>query len=179
MPDEPTQLMYREVQRAWRNGFLRAIMIFESITLTAILGAFAIKSSGTDRVALIIAWVVCVILMPALILGITLVTRIHGDRLRVKLPLFPGWNIPIDQIRSAEHRVLDPMRDLGGWGLKVTRKHGLVMNLHGNDFVTITLDNGKVRTIGTQRPQELLTAIRVLAELPPDESELELIETEA
>ena len=68
------------------------------------------------------------------------------------------------------------MGDLGGWGYKITRKHGHAMNTHGDQFVIITLDNDKKRTIGTQRPEELLAAIRVLAELPPDESELESIE---
>ena len=43
--------------------------------------------------------------------------------------------------------------------------------------MTITLHNGKKRTIGTQRPDELLSAMRVLAELPPDESEIEKVES--
>lgn len=70
-----------------------------------------------------------------------------------------------------------PSGRLGGWGYKITRKHGHAQNIHGEQFVTITLHNGKKRTIGTQRPDELLSAIRVLAQLPPDESEIEKVES--
>ncbi|CAN0573952.1 unnamed protein product, partial [Laminaria digitata] len=87
-------------------------------------------------------------------------------------PPFPAWRIDRSSIHHAEHRKLNPMGDLGGWGYKWTRKHGHAMNIHGEQFIVLTLDNDKKRTIGTQRPEELLTAIRVLAQLPPDESEL-------
>lgn len=167
------QVQYNETQHAWRNRFILTIMACESITLTAILSAFAAKSTGQDRTALMIAWVVCVIVVPGLILSFRLRTRIADGTLRVWFPPFPAWRIDPSSIRHAEHRQLNPMGDLGGWGYKWTRKHGHAMNVHGEQFIILTLDNDKKRTIGTQRPEELLTAIRVLAELPPDESEFE------
>ena len=167
------QVQYNETQHAWRNRFILTIMACESITLTAILSAFAAKSTGQDRTALLIAWAVCVIVVPGLILSFRLRTRIADGTLRVWFPPFPAWRIDPSSIRHAEHRKLNPMGDLGGWGYKWTRKHGHAMNVHGEQFIILTLDSDKKRTIGTQRPEELLTAIRVLAELPPDESEFE------
>lgn len=170
---DPRDITYDETQHAWRNRFLLTIIACESMILTMILGAFAAKATGQQRTEVLIAWFVCVIVVPALILSFRLRIRIVGHTLRVWFPPFPGWKIDMRTIRHAEHKKLSPMGDLGGWGYKWTRKHGHAMNIHGEQFVIITLDNDKKRTIGTQRPEELLTAIRVLAELPPDEDELD------
>ena len=170
---DPNDIAYNETQHAWRNRFLLTIIACESMILTMILGAFAAKASGQGRTEIVIAWVVCVIALPALILSLRLRTRIRGGTLRVWFPPFPGWKIDPSSIRHAKHQKLSPMGDLGGWGYKWTRKHGHAMNIYGEQFITLALDNGKQRTIGTQRPEELLTAIRVLAELPADEDELD------
>lgn len=167
------EIAYQETQHARSNRFLTAIMLCESGILTIILAAFALKATGPDRVAILIAWVVCVGIMPTLILSIRLRIRVSGQQLRVWFPPFPGWRIDLDRVISAQHQKLSPMGDLGGWGYKITRKHGHVQNLYGERFVTIVTEDNKKRTIGTQRPDELLMAIRVLAELPPDESELQ------
>lgn len=171
-----SDIAFNETQTFARNRFLLTIILCESVILSAILGAFALKYTGQQQHQLIIAWVVCVIVMPATILSIRQRTQIAGRTLRVWFPPFPKWKIDLTTIKHAEQRKLSPMGDLGGWGYKITRKHGHVMNTHGDQFIVVTLANGNKRTIGTQRPEELLTAIRVLAELPPDESELESIE---
>ena len=171
--NDPRDITYSETQHFWRNRFLLTIILCESVILTAILGAFALQHTGQSRTELIIAWVICVIVVPALILGIRQRTRIVAHTLNVWFPPFPKWKIDLTTIKHAEQRKLSPMGDLGGWGYKITRKHGHVMNTHGEQFIVVTLANDKKRTIGTQRPEELLTAIRVLAELPPDESEMD------
>ncbi|MBO6740047.1 MAG: hypothetical protein JJ916_09325 [Phycisphaerales bacterium] len=173
---DPRDIAFNETQHAWRNRFIVTIIACETLILSMILGGFALKYTGQQRTEIIIAWVVCVIIMPGLILSFRQRTKVVGTTLRVWFPPFPGWKIDMSRIRCAEQRKLSPMGDLGGWGYKITRKHGHAMNTHGDQFVIITLDNDKKRTIGTQRPEELLAAIRVLAELPPDESELESIE---
>lgn len=171
MPQPPTEPVFRETQPSYRNAFILSIIICESMILTAILGAFAAKASGAQQMQMLYAWIGCVVVMPGVILSIRLRTRLDAGRLRVWFPPFPGWKIDLGRITDAWQRTLSPMGDLGGWGYKITRKHGHVMNMFGEQFITLTLDNGKKRTIGTQRPEELLTAIRVLAQLPPDESE--------
>lgn len=176
MEDDNQTIVYDETQNAWRNRFVATIMICESIILTAILGSFAISSTGHGRIVLISVWFVCVVLVPALILCLRLRIRIVGRTLRVWFALLPGWRIDLSTVTHAVHMRLSPLGDLGGWGYKWTRKHGHAMNIHGEQFVIITLDNGKRRTIGTQRPEELLTAIRVVAQLPADESEIDLVE---
>ena len=173
MSDRTRDISYDETQHAWRNRFLLTIIVCESMILTAILGGFAAAYSGRARIEILIAWVVCVIVMPTLILSFRQRITIVGNTLRVWFPPFPGWKIDLGTIKDAEQRKLSPMGDLGGWGYKITRKHGHAMNIYGEQFVIVTLDNMKKRTIGTQRPEELLTTIRVLAELPPDESELQ------
>jgi len=169
-------ISFSETQHFWRNRFLQTIILLESVILTLILGAFAFKYSGQQQTHLLTAWVLCVIVMPTLILSIHQRTQIVGHTLRVWFPPFPKWKIDLTTIKHAEHRKLSPIGDLGGWGYKITKKHGHAMNTHGDHFIVVTLANGKKRTIGTQRPEELLTAIRVLAELPPDESEMSTLQ---
>ena len=171
--DPSDNIEYNETQHAWRNRFLLTIIACESMILTMILGAFAAKATGPGRTDILIAWVICVIVMPTLILSIRLRIKIIGRTLRVWFPPFPGWKIDLSTIKHAEHKKLSPMGELGGWGYKITKKHGHAQNIYGEQFVTITLSNDKNRTIGTQRPEELLTAIRVLAQLPADADELE------
>ncbi|MFG0315180.1 MAG: hypothetical protein ACF8LL_13475 [Phycisphaerales bacterium] len=175
MPDR-SDIVFNETQTFARNRFLLTIILCESVILSAILGAFALKYTGQQQHQLVIAWVVCVILMPALILNIRQRTHIAGHTLRVWFPPFPKWKIDLTTIKHAEQRKLSPIGDLGGWGYKITKKHGHVMNTHGEQFIIVTLANDKKRTIGTQRPEELLTAIRVLAQLPPDESEVDALQ---
>jgi len=167
---------FNETQTFARNRFVLAIILCESMILTAILGAFALKSTGSHQQQLVLVWVFCVLVMPAIILNIRQRTQIIGHTLRVWFPPFPKWKIDLTTIQHAEHRKLSPIGDLGGWGYKITKKYGQVMNTHGDHFIVVTLANGKKRTIGTQRPEELLTAIRVLAELPPDESEMSTLQ---
>ena len=172
MPDR-SDIAFSETQCFAKNRFILTIILCESFILTTILGAFAIKHTGQQQHQLIIAWVVCVLMMPTLILSIRQRTQIAGHTLRVWFPPFPKWKIDLTTIKHAEQRKLSPMGDLGGWGYKITKKHGHVMNTHGEQFIVVTLANYKKRTIGTQRPEELLTAIRVLAQLPPGESEVD------
>ena len=42
----------------------------------------------------------------------------------------------------------------------------MVHNIWGSEHIVVTLENGKVRTIGTQRPDELLGAIIEVCGLP-------------
>ena len=176
MPAPDSDITFNETQYFAQNRFILSIILCESVILTMILGAFAIKYTGQQQHQLLIAWVICVLVMPTLILSIRQRTRIVGHTLRVWFPPFPKWKIDLTTIKHAEQRKLSPMGDLGGWGYKITKKHGQAMNTHGDHFVVITLANDKKRTIGTQRPEELLTAIRVLAQLPPDESEATALE---
>ena len=44
---------------------------------------------------------------------------------------------------------------IGGWGVRFTRKYGIVYNTKGKMGLFIVLENGKKRMIGTQKPQEL------------------------
>ncbi len=169
-------ISFSETQHFWRNRFLQTIILLESVILTLILGAFAFKHSGQQQTHLLIAWVLCVIVMPAMIFSIHQRTQIAGHTLRVWFPPFPKWKIDLTTIKHAEHRKLSPIGDLGGWGYRISRKYGHAMNTHGDQFIVVTLANDKKRTIGTQHPEELLTAIRVLAQLPADESEVDALQ---
>ncbi|MFG0246890.1 MAG: hypothetical protein ACF8MF_12655 [Phycisphaerales bacterium JB052] len=173
MSQAEPEILYDETQPFGRNRFLRIIIVLETVILTLILGSLALKHTGQQQTHLILAWFICVIVMPAIILSIRQRTQIVGTTLSVWFTPFPKWTIDLMTIKHAEQRKLSPIGDLGGWGYRISKKHGHAMNTYGEQFVVVTLADDKKRTIGTQRPEELLTAIRVLAELPPGESEVD------
>jgi hypothetical protein len=51
-----------------------------------------------------------------------------------------------------------------GWGIRLT-PHGWLFNVAGLDAVQIKMENGRQYRIGTDRPEELLAAIRQVAPL--------------
>jgi len=54
-----------------------------------------------------------------------------------------------------------PIREYGGWGIKGTRQNR-AYNVYGDRGVRITLVNGDTVLIGSQRPEELYTAITAM-----------------
>lgn len=48
---------------------------------------------------------------------------------------------------------------VGGWGIRLTSKYGLVYNTSGNWGLLLELSNGKKICVGTQRPEEVAALI--------------------
>ena len=67
--------------------------------------------------------------------------------------------IGFDEIESAEATEYRPLRDYGGWGLRISGK-GKAYNMRGDRGVQLVLKNGGRVLIGSQRDQELEAAIR-------------------
>jgi hypothetical protein len=58
------------------------------------------------------------------------------------------------EIESCEVVKYDPMRDYGGWGIRVGKK-GKAYNISGDKGLQLTLKNGKHFLLGTQKEQTL------------------------
>lgn len=57
-------------------------------------------------------------------------------------------------------RKYSPIREYGGWGLRISSKHGMAYNIKGNQGIQIALKTGKKLLIGTQRPVEAQDVIQ-------------------
>ena len=84
-------------------------------------------------------------------------TEINEDSIRIKFFPFTNKNIKWDEIKSAE---IVNYGFIGGWGVRIGTKYGIVYNIRGNKGLAIELKNGKKLCIGTQKENELKAMIR-------------------
>lgn len=104
-------------------------------------------------------WLGLCVVFPAVFLVWGLVTAVTPTTIRVRFMGLPGWRIPLERVASAEVIRVSPLGDFGGYGWRGSRTHGRVLNVWGDHAVRITLTDGKIRTVGTQRPEELAEAV--------------------
>lgn len=97
--------------------------------------------------------------MPAFGASVRLITEVTPDALWVKLAPFRGRLIPLDTIATAFAREYSPMREYGGWGIR-TSSEGRAYNASGNKGVQLVLKDHSRVLIGSQKPEELVAALR-------------------
>ena len=153
--------LFLESQPMWRNTIVRLLVPFEVLISSAVLLLIA-SQVPQSRVTLLIVWALACVALPAMVFFSRLRTDLTRDTLRVSLFPLVYWRIPTRRIVRAERINVDPMKAFGGWGLKFTKRYGAVLNIKGRDHVTVELNNGKKRTIGTQDPEALLFAINAV-----------------
>ena len=109
--------------------------------------------------ASLIGWTIFLWLVYLRLITVKLVTDVRPGELSVGMRGF--WRarrIPLDQIKSASVVTYDPVRDYGGYGIRTTSK-GKAYIAGGNRGVHLELTNGGPFLIGSQRPDELRSAI--------------------
>jgi hypothetical protein len=89
-----------------------------------------------------------------------LVVEVRQETVHVKFRPFVDRIIELDTISGFEAVTYHPIRDYGGWGIRfsLTGK-GRAYNVSGNRGVLLTLSNGKRLMLGSQRAEELASAI--------------------
>lgn len=108
----------------------------------------------------------------AVVLGIGLPYLLYVARLRVEVrrdllflgfvtPLFPLLRVPIalEKIVSAEAVTYRPLRDYGGWGIRVGSK-GLAYTVSGNRGVLLKMREGRDVLIGSNEPERFALALQ-------------------
>lgn len=89
-----------------------------------------------------------------------LTTEVRPDGIHFRFtPFHRKFNpIRIEEIQKYEAKTYRPIRDYGGWGIKVGRK-GRAYNVKGNRGVYFELKNGRRVLIGSQKPEVFVDAI--------------------
>lgn len=100
------------------------------------------------------------ILLPVAILVFFYVASLKTDvdSTGIRIRYFPMWktHIPCEQIESAE--II--RYGFVGYGIRFSIRHGTVYNAKGNRGLQIAKKNGSKILLGTQRPEELLAAVK-------------------
>lgn len=161
-----------EEHRSLRQPWVWIVVAAASLTMIGVLGYGPYqqlhlgKPFGTNPVSdngLILLSVICFaisVALPLLVLKMRLHVRVSRNELCVRYAPFVNRRIPLKTITCCEAVDYRPLRDYGGWGIRFTLTgKDRAYNVHGNRGVQLELSNGKRVLIGSQRPEELASAI--------------------
>ena len=163
---ENAELMFREEQKfpTWLCW-----LIYLSMGLAALLNIYALKKvlseQGSQEILgilmLIIVGIGVPIAIAALFLLLKLETEVRSDGLYIRFFPFHIHFIKFspDDLSEFYTRQYKPIREYGGWGIRCSFGKGKAYNVSGNKGVQLVLQNGKKLLIGSQKAQELETAI--------------------
>jgi len=152
-------VLYREVQGFWRNQLVLVLLPMESVITGGILLAVGYGLPPKDQIILLSLWVCFGLVLPLLLLTWRLKIEVTPTHLRAGFAGLRKWRIPLDEVELAESVRVEPIRDLGGWGIRFNRRFGKILNVAGDRAVVVTLVDGEKRTLGTQQPEELVGAV--------------------
>ena len=119
---------------------------------------------GTNPVSdavLVGIWLVAGVGLPAFFAAMHLRTEVRADRICIRFfPIhlrYRCWSW--EEIASIDVREYSPLREYGGWGIRLGVK-GWAYNVSGRIGVQLILKSGKRILIGTQEPDAFLAAVQ-------------------
>lgn len=118
---------------------------------------------GTEPISNWLAWVLTIVFgvgLPVLAWALRLITEVRPGELSVRLAPFRGVSIQADHILKAVVREYSPLREYGGWGVRISRVNGRAYNAYGNRGVQLVVAGKDLILVGSQRPEELLAALQ-------------------
>ncbi|SFG86703.1 hypothetical protein SAMN04488063_3152 [Halopelagius inordinatus] len=130
---------------------------FRQWPLWALLGVVSLVSVvGMGPLGVVVAGVVC-----GFVWSLRLVTEVRDDGLYVRFaPLHRSFRrVPWTAVGSVEATTYRPLREYGGWGIR-WRPDAIAYNVSGSRGVLLTRPGDRDLLVGSQRPDELATAIR-------------------
>jgi hypothetical protein len=157
--------IFREVQHFFRQWIFLlpvaavTVIVWYEFAQQIVLG----HPQGEEPIPNWLAWVLTIVFglgFPAAGLLIRLVTEVRPGELLVRLYPFRWVTFPVEAIGKAAVREYSPIKEYGGWGIRVSKWNGRAYNAFGNQGVQLELKTGALVLIGSQRPQELITALQ-------------------
>ena len=157
--------IYREVQKFRQVWIWVVVLAIAGLQWYAAVEQLLLKRPFGDNpipdILLAVYLVIFGIAMPTLFFFSQLVTEVRDDGIYIRFfPFHKAFRrIAFTEVKQCKVRTYHPIREYGGWGIRVRCK-GKAYNVSGNRGVQIELLNGKRLLIGSQRAEELLRAIQ-------------------
>lgn len=124
-------------------------------------------AAGRIPLAVALAAVAATVLFGVWLRKIRLITEVDDSTVTLRYRgLLKTRTVPISTIRQARPRTYRPLREYGGWGIKIGPS-GWTYNVSGKEGVQLQLENARPLLIGSQRPEELAEAITSSPEYRP------------
>lgn len=156
--------LFREAQRFRQWFFWIPIAVVTGVVWWQFVEQIVLgHPQGTNPIPNWLASILLIVFglgFPAFAAIVRLVTEVRPGVLSVRLVPFRTKRYPVQELSSATAREYSPMREFGGWGMRVGRE-GRAFNAYGNTGVQLVLTDGSRILIGTQRAEELVAALRL------------------
>lgn len=155
--------LFREVQR-WRDVWWVMALVFGLAALqwwiffTQIVRGVPVGNNPGSDLLVVLIWLIFGVGFPAFFLWLHMVVEVVSEAVIVRYRPFVNRRIAINQIMRVEPRVYRPLGEFGGWGIRGWNGR-VAYNVSGETGVEITLSDGRLVLIGTQKAAELAGAI--------------------
>ncbi|AKD03314.1 DUF6141 domain-containing protein [Pontibacter korlensis] len=157
-------ILYREKQRFRQFWLWVVVLAVASIFWTGFVYQVLLGGSYGNRpvsdVQLAVLFVLVGLGLPYFFYRMSLTTEVQPGEVRVRFWPFhiKPVKIPLHLVRDYERVTYNPIVDYGGWGIK-WGSEGKAFNMSGSEGVKLYFYNEKPLLIGTQQPEELMSAI--------------------
>lgn len=163
--DDLTQPLFREVQGFKQWIFMVPIIVVAAIVWWQFVQQVILSNpQGEEPIPDWLAWVLTILFgigLPILASRLRLVTEVRPGRVTLRLAPFQSRTIAAEEIMKAVVRQYSALKEYGGWGVKTSRWNGRAYVAHGDKGVQLVLATKELVLIGSQRPEELLSALQM------------------
>lgn len=135
------------------------ILVLNSFVKQIIFGEVVGSRPAPDAVLFIIT--LLPIGITILFYKVRLVTIITSENISFQFTPFKKSSIKWNEIKTAQIRTYNSLREYGGWGYRIGR-NGIAYNIIGNKGLQLELKNGRKILIGTQKAEELQRVLKML-----------------
>ena len=166
-----TDIIYREEQKF---ALWLCWLVYLSMGLSVVFSVIALtkesapggSQAGWEIVLGVIVGIGVPIAITALFLLLKLQIEVRPDGLYVRyLPFHIHFKrFGPEDLSEYYARQYKPILEYGGWGIRCSLRNGKAYNVSGNKGVQLVLSSGKKLMIGSQKADELETAISSIME---------------
>ncbi len=156
---------YVETQVLARTGIGAVVLISGVLGVTPAVAVLAARGASSVDWVIISLVLVFVVVLPW---SIRTRVRVREGELRVGFWFLPAARIDPAGIEGLEVVRFQPLRDFGGWGYKLTRKHGRVYCIAGETGVRFKV--GKRRYVVASKDAPALALVLAEAGAPAPET---------
>jgi hypothetical protein len=155
---EPAPL-FREEQRFHQPSF-GPLVVVAAVAAWVGLAAVVFDSDDGAGWPVAIALLLLGVGLPLLFALARLTGEVLADRIEIRYRPFIARTIRLEDVVAAESVAYHPLREYGGWGIKGWSRRKIAYNVRGDRGALPILAGGRTVLIGSQRSDELATAIR-------------------
>jgi hypothetical protein len=162
---DPKNVVFHEVQRfrqlwIWIFVFFLMGLSWYSF-IQQIVSKIPFGTRPAPDLVVIGMWILFGWVLPIMAFKIGLIIEVRGDGIYIRfIPFHLKFRtMPFEEIQSYETRTYRPLREYGGWGIRYGAG-GKAYNVSGNRGVQLVLLSGRKILLGSQKPEELVLAIK-------------------